>query len=433
MFLRPHHFQQAENHQENQLKAWGRAHQGNYWGFLNLEIDEEALRRGVVALTAGCGIFPDGTYFFFQGAQTAPAPLTVGHFKQAAKIFLATPLVTTGREHIIFNENTASLARYQSLELDIDDLNAMAVGQATIQVGKLRLRLMLESELTADWTALGVVHVVERRKDETLLTDKNYIPPTLNCHTNPRLTSYLSDLLGLLQQRSQLLSQHLTEAGRAGVSEILDFLLLQLLNRYHGFTHHVSHQTLVHPEQIFVEWLKLSSDLTTFSTDRTLGKNIPQYHHDDLDGSFRPLLQQLRQQLSIIIEENVIKIEFIHKSHGLYIASISDPQILVDFDFVLAVSANVPSDTIRHHFPAKAKFSPVNKIRDLVQLQLPGIPLHGMSVAPRALPYHSGYTYFELEKTGDLWQNMEKSSAFALHVAGDFPDLKLEFWAIRNS
>lgn len=61
------------------------------------------------------------------------------------------------------------------------------------------------------------------------------------------------------------------------------------------------------------------------------------------------------------------------------------------------------------------KIAPVTRIRDLVQLQLPGIGLRTMPAAPRQIPYHAGYTYFELEKGGDLWKQMEKSSAFALH------------------
>jgi type VI secretion system protein ImpJ len=76
--------------------------------------------------------------------------------------------------------------------------------------------------------------------------------------------------------------------------------------------------------------------------------------------------------------------------------------------------------------------APVNNIRDLVQLQLPGIGLRSMPAAPRQLPYHAGYTYFELENSGELWKQMSKSSAFALHLAGEFPGLNMEFWAIRN-
>lgn len=78
-----------------------------------------------------------------------------------------------------------------------------------------------------------------------------------------------------------------------------------------------------------------------------------------------------------------------------------------DFGFVLAVRADVAAEVLLTHFPAQMKIAPVTRIRDLVQLQLPGIGLRTMPAAPRQIPYHAGYTYFELEKGGDLWKQME--------------------------
>jgi type VI secretion system protein ImpJ len=54
-------------------------------------------------------------------------------------------------------------------------------------------------------------------------------------------------------------------------------------------------------------------------------------------------------------------------------------------------------------------------------------------VAPRQLPYHAGSHYFEIERQGELWKQLERSGSLALHVAGDFPGLELELWAIRQA
>jgi type VI secretion system protein ImpJ len=431
MFLRPHHFQQCESHLESQIVAWGKSQNSNYWGFVEKEVDPEALRRGSIVLTAASGIFPDGTFFSFRGANNAPTPLTIESGTTSVKVVLAIPACFPGREQITFQESADSLARYRAVDTEVADLNAMAIGPAEIQSGQLRMKLMLENELTADWTALGVVSVIERRRDNSLQLDESYIPPLLNCHADARLEGFIADTLGLLQQRGQMLAQRLAEAGRSGVSEVVEFLMLQLVNRYYGLTHHAHQEAQFHPERLFSEWLKLVAELATFSPARTIGDNIPLYNHDNLSASFEPLMLQLRQQLSMIIEENAVQINLTQKSHGLYVASIADPHMLDGFGFVLAVSAKVPVDVIRNQFPARMKIAPVNRIKDLVQLQLPGIGLKGMPVAPREIPYHAGYTYFELEKTGDLWSQMERARVFALHVAGEFPDLQMEFWAIR--
>lgn len=431
MFLRPHHFQQSENHLERQIVSWGKAQNGNYWGFFEKELDREALRRGSIVLTAASGIFPDGTLFSFRGAANAPTPLTIEAGSTAALVVLAIPACFPGREQITFQESADSLARYLAVDSEVADFNGMAVGAADIKSARLRMKLMLESELTADWTALGVVSVIERQRDHSLRLDETYIPPLLNCHADARMEGFIADTLGLLQQRSQMLGQRLAEAGRSGVSEVVEFLMLQLVNRYYGLTHHACHEAQFHPERLFSEWLKLVSELVAFSPVRAVGADLPRYRHDNLAASFEPLVLQLRQQLSMIIEENALQIALTQKSHGLYVAPVADPHMLEGFGFVLAVSAKVPAEVIRNQFPARMKIAPVNRIKDLVQLQLPGIGLKSMPVAPREIPYHAGYTYFELEKQGELWSQMERAGVFALHVAGDFPDLKMEFWAIR--
>jgi type VI secretion system protein ImpJ len=101
--------------------------------------------------------------------------------------------------------------------------------------------------------------------------------------------------------------------------------------------------------------------------------------------------------------------------------------------FVLAVNAHMPGDALRARFPTQVKIGPAELIRDLVNRQLPGVVLRPLPVAPRQIPYHSGFTYFELETRGnEIWKQLETSGGLAMHIAGDFPGLALEFWAIRG-
>ncbi len=84
------------------------------------------------------------------------------------------------------------------------------------------------------------------------------------------------------------------------------------------------------------------------------------------------------------------------------------------------------------HFPAQVKIGSVEHIRNLVNSALPGIPLNSLPVAPRQIPFHAGFNYFELERGSEMWKQLERSGGLAMHIAGDFPGLELEFWAIRG-
>jgi len=107
-------------------------------------------------------------------------------------------------------------------------------------------------------------------------------------------------------------------------------------------------------------------------------------------------------------------------------------EILRSASFVLAVAADVPADVVRTRFPTQVKIGPVEKIRDLVNLHLPGVSLRALPVAPRQIPYSAGFNYFELDTSADLWRQLEQSGGLAMHIAGEFPGIKLEFWAIRG-
>ena len=53
-------------------------------------------------------------------------------------------------------------------------------------------------------------------------------------------------------------------------------------------------------------------------------------------------------------------------------------------------------------------------------------------VAPRQVPYHAGMIYFELDRSSPYWRKLATSSGLAIHVTGDFPELDMECWAIRD-
>ena len=143
-------------------------------------------------------------------------------------------------------------------------------------------------------------------------------------------------------------------------------------------------------------------------------------------------MADLRQSLSMVLEQTAIPIELQERARGVRVAIISDVDLQRTATFVLAVNAQMPSEALRARFPSQVKIGPAERIRDLVQSQLPGVPVRPMPVAPRQIPYHGGYSYFELETRGsELWRQLERSAGLAMHVSGDFPGIEFEFWAIR--
>ena len=104
----------------------------------------------------------------------------------------------------------------------------------------------------------------------------------------------------------------------------------------------------------------------------------------------------------------------------------------MEFEGAPDASPETQMDAIRRLFPTQTTIGPVEKIRDLVNSALAGIRTRPLQVAPRQLPYTPNATYFELERNSPFWKELTQSGGMALHVAGDFPQLEMELWAIKG-
>ncbi|MFM0250237.1 type VI secretion system baseplate subunit TssK [Paraburkholderia sediminicola] len=432
MYLRPQHFQQLERYVESYVQQRSLGLQGAFWGFLSVEIDHSALALGKVVVSMAQGVFPDGTPFLLTGPDELPAPLDLPAHAKDELVLLALPIRRAGGEDTIFEEQVDSLARYSVCTREIADSNAVGLGPATVQIARARVRLVLASELGSEWQALGLVRVAERRSDNLLVLDPHYIPPMLIAGQHPVLGNYICELHGLLEQRGDVLAQRLSRPGRGGVAEVAEFLLLALINRAQADTWHAQKFGYVHPEQLFRQWLRLAFDLCTYTSNERRPVVQPGYRHDDLQGSFSPLMAELRRALSTVLEQNAVAIALQERAHRVWVAQIPSPELIHSAGFVLAVHADLPAETMRTRYPAQVKIGPAERLADLVNLHLPGIALRMLPVAPRQIPYHAGYHYFELDTGSELWKQLEKSSGLALHVAGDLPGLTMECWAIRG-
>jgi type VI secretion system protein ImpJ len=217
-----------------------------------------------------------------------------------------------------------------------------------------------------------------------------------------------------------------------GVSEMADFLMLQALNRAEPvFRQHALAPTVA-PLGLYLACLSLAGELATFTTESHCPAEHPLYRHDDLQATFTPVIADLRRMLSTVLERNAVQIDLAERNHGVRMAVFPDPELARSAIFVLAANAQMPAEQLRVRFPAQSKLGPPERLRDLVNLALPGLALRSLPTAPRQLPFHAGFHYFEIDRGGELWKQIERGGSLAMHVAGDFPGLDLELWAIRQ-
>lgn len=432
MFLNPQHFQQQERYIENYVSGKCSAFGAYGWGVHEFAIDHELLKLGKLSLISGRGVFPDGTPFDFPNVDEPPAVLQIPVNTHNQIVYLAVPVKRPGAVDILGEDDSQGMARFFSSKTQIRDVTIDGGDAIAIDVGKLRIRLLTENDDLSGYATIGILRIAESRDDNNVLLDEQFIPTCLDCSASARLTAFLSELIGMLHHRGESIAGRLADTQRGGTAEIADYMLLQLVNRLEPLAVHLSKVQGLHPRELFTEIVQMVGELSTFTSKSKRPGPFPQYLHDNLQETFVPVISSLRQCLSMVYEQTAIGLSLVEKKYGIRVAQVADRSLLTSAQFVLAVRADVPENTLRSHLPAQMKIGPVERIRQLVNAAMPGIPIKALPVAPRQIPYHSGYTYFELEQNTPFWKELQHSGGFAVHVGGDFPGLELEFWAIRN-
>lgn len=434
LFLQPQHFQQQDRYFESLILQQPGVIRLHHWGITELKIDENLLAIGKFAITICRGILPDGTPFDIPTRDKAPPPIELPEGLVNQVLYLALPVRRAGTAEtgISENEKTNASWRYITETTQVSDNNASADATTSLSIGKLNLRLVLEKEDRQGLSCLGLARILELHPDRKIIFDNQYLPTCLTIQALSALSSVAQEIHGLLHYRGNMLLQRLTEAGTGGVTEIADFMLLQLINRYEPLFIHLNQLSNLHPEEFYRLLLPLVGELATFTSSQRRPINFPPYQHNNLAETFQPLILELRRALSMLLEENAIALKIELQQAGLWISPLLDKTLLTKAYFVLAIHADMPLENLRNLFPGQTKIAPVEEIRNLVSRSLPGIELNPLPVAPRQIPYHANFIYFTLQRNPAVWQKLEKSAALAFHIGGQFPGLRLELWAIKE-
>lgn len=435
MFLRPAHFQQHNRYVENLVDTRCRAITSHGWGFSELKLDRNLLALGKIAISEAKGLFPDGTPFDIPNSDDPPVPLDMPNDVRDTIVYFALPVRRAGMDEIGDTVQSEGLERFLRAEADVRDSNVGSSTVAEVQIGKLNSRLMLEQDRYEEFACIGVAHVIEVREDGNVVLEDSFLPTTVDCRSVSGLQGYVREVQGLLHHRGDELAGRISDAGagRTGAAEIQDYLVLQLVNRYEPVIAHLATGGgLLHPETLYRFCVELAGELATFFSSGKRPPEFPPYRHEDLRATFEPVMAELRRALSAVLDVSAIPLPLEERLQGFWVAQIPDRNLLSSATFVLAVSGDISTEEIRQRFPAQIKIGPVEKIRQLVNVQLPGIAVRPLPVAPRQVPYQAGRVYFELDRSSEFWSELDTSGGFAMHVSGEFPGMRKEFWAIKG-
>lgn len=435
LFIKPQHFQQQQRHQDYITESILKSYISHFWGLSSLILSDELYSLGRIGIKEASGVMPDGTIFSMPHQDILPQPIDIKNISDGDNniVYLAFPLVnSTVNEVSTEHSGNRLLSRYSDSMEDVRDLHTEGGDVSTINVAKLRPILKQGSKEMDAYVTLPICKIRERGADGSLTLENDFIPTCLNVRISPMLNEFLNEIHGALYERGKQIALRIGSPGQQGVADVAEFMMLQVLNRTYPLYSHYAQEPVIHPEKLFRDLLELCGELQTFTNTSRLPDSVAKYKHFNLSESYIPLIKDIREALSVVLTPRAIPIPLDTQEHSIRVATIHDKQLLQKAEFIIAVKANMPQEQLRQLFPQQSKISSVSNIRKVVSVQIPGVKLIPLSTAPRQLPYHSGYNYFELDRSGDVWQEIKQHSNMAFHVSGNFPELDIQLWAVRG-
>ncbi|MGS7253639.1 type VI secretion system baseplate subunit TssK [Pseudomonas sp. SK] len=432
LFVKPQHFQQAARASEAALQQRLGNLNAAFYGFSELQLNDEYLSLGKIAITRARGIMPDGTVFDIPADLPPPPPLEIeDDGSRDSEVYLCLPLRTNGGREVSWPDNAGNL-RYIAQAHEIKDTHSADGDLVQVDLAVPNLQLKRKTEDSGAYTRLALARILERRPDGSLQLDEAFYPTCVSVRAIPALQRFLEEITNTLRERGRNLAARLGGGRQSGIADIRDFNLLQAMNRWWPCFQHLARQAQTHPEQLYLCMSQACGEFVTFTDPNRLPQEYPAYHHTALRTSFQPLQDTLRRALSTVLQPRAVSLPLETLGYGVMKATLDDRRLIDEAEFVIAVGAHLPPPVLRQMFVHKAKITSLDSLEELVPLQLPGIPLNPLPVAPRDLPFHAGFSYFELDRRDPAWACMRTANGFGIHIAGDFPGLELQFWAIRS-
>lgn len=434
LFALPQHFQQQQRNQEYLLNQRMSAQDDFAWGFTSLSINTELLAQGKLMLDYATGCMPDGTVFNIPEQDQLPQPYQPLDLSRPGSndIYLALPVISDITCEIEGRRSAGQgTERYRLAQADIRDLHSDNGDVQPIVLGQLAPKIVSGADDLSAMVTLPLCRIRSQQSGGALVLDDSFIPTCQAIRVSPVLNGFAGDVQGLLSNRASELAKRIGSPEQSGIADVAEFMMLQMLNRSQMHFTHRTHLHTLHPEMFYLDLVRLLGELMTFTEDSRLPCPVEHYDHRNLTQSFNTVIPELRRALNTVLMPRAQNLPLV-LSDGFYVATVNDPTLLRSGTFILAVRARMPHSQLIHQFTQQSKIAATNKIRDMVSVQVPGVPLTPRTAAPRQLPYHDGFVYFELDKGAAAWQDVVKAGALALHISGTFPELGIQLWAIRG-
>lgn len=398
------------------------------WGVSALKFDRDLAQQGRIGLRSVAGIMPDGLPF--SAPDTMPLPIAVAVPEDEAQglgIWLTLPDIAVNGQAVA-PQAADSASRFVLGVEPVADNAAQGRSEQMVEIASPRLELALRRTPKPGYQNICLGRIIEMRDGIVSIDDT--VPPTgLVLSVHPSFEGYLSRVLGWMEAKLSGLARYAADPSSGGGMQATDYLMLMVLNRELPVLRHLKGMAHVHPERLYEKLVSLAGELATFDQGERRAADYGGYRHDQPKESFQPVVADIQRLLARDVGR-AIRLPLQEVRANAFAALVQDRSLFAQATFVIEVSSGLPLTQVQQQFPLLCKVGPSTKMSQIINQSLPGVGLVHLPNPPRQIRVVASNVYFLLDKASDLWREFSVAPAIGLHFAGNWPDLKLELWAI---
>jgi type VI secretion system protein ImpJ len=430
MKLDPHHFQQADRYNQYYVNTRINLMNSNYWGLKEIQIDNAALAGGMFGLIRCSGILPDGLLFNMPDTDPLPKQRNFEDLFSATAERLDVYLVIQSEHSAGINiqlSDTGSInsSRFTLQNTDLLDYNTGA-NMRSIGVGKPNFQFKFGDESLEEFSSIKIGEV-SRSSDGKFTMESNFIPPVVEISASSALMSHSRSILGSLVSKSkELRKQASVQKPEISLMQVEIIIMLQSVNTFIPLLNYYNASTHIHPENLYVLFLNIAGQLSTFSNLGVKTEELPTYEHKHLTEIFNQVVNEINQMLNVkkTIERKDIIIPLRKQADTLFVGQLSPAYL--NAQFFIAVTGDMPEKKIITELPKNIKVSAYEEIFAVHQAGIQGVSVEYIARPPAGVSINEKAHYFKINKEGRFWDKIISKNNIAFFIAAEYKSLQLE-------
>ncbi len=416
MYLAPTHFHGQAHFFEDSVQFTRDCVWPYGYGFLSLDIDEDELRQGRLAVRQARGVMPDGLAFETSPEQ-APLELAVLPIVPASggrvTFYLSAPK-SRGKLDQSNPSPKLALGDHIGSSIEVGTFDEAHAGSHSNSPGP-DLRIVLGSEIQEGESAMPVARLL-RDGSGTISMDPDFVPPCLQLAVSARLQRLMDEIQELLVARSRSLARARRDtAVSPEANRLNEIWLQQTVNSAIPVLRHWRIGASPHPADAYLGLSQLAGVLCCFA-DGADPTTIPDYNHRALGECFGALsarLGELMGQPSPWITVPLQRIAPGGAGPQVYWgAEIRDSSWCQGCTWILGLKAEA-SETV---LAAQMIVSSRNYVARVVNERRQGVAITHLSEKPAGSPGKPGWRHFSVDCQDPLFGLLRRERSIGVYL-----------------